>query len=114
MHATNQNILSEKRRGNLFINLFGTLDHNSAIEIKDSIKLHYNGSGNIFFNVEKIKKLQEAPVGRRLLADVLADCCLSPSKFFLIGKEGLAIGPQGCRVIVRRKKKCCGKCKNCN
>lgn len=114
MYPPSSSILSDKRKGNLFINLSGTLDRESVREIKDSIRHHYDGSGNIFFNVEKIVLQGEIPSYRDLLADVLVDCRLPPEKFYLIGTEGLTICPDGCRVIVRTKKKCCGKCRNCH
>jgi hypothetical protein len=112
MQTIMSNIKLEKRRGNLFINLSGT--DKSAMEIKDSIQSNYNGTGNVFFNVEKIKMQHESPDSRRLLIDILFDCSLPPTKFFLIGQKGISISPDGCKVIVRKKKKCCGKCRNCH
>lgn len=114
MQATTMNIQSEKRMGNLFIKVSGSMSRMNSDEIRDSIMTHYDGSGNVFFNVEKIALQEENDVCRRLLTDVLTECRLSPDKFFLIGKQGLNMGPDGCRVIVPRKKTCCGKCRNCH
>lgn len=114
MQPSNPNILAERRRGNLFIKLSGPLDRQSAGEISDSIKLNYDGRGNIFINVEKMARMQEDPVERGLLSEVLEDCGLLRDRFFLIGKEGLSICPDGCRVIVRKKRNCCGKCRSCH
>jgi hypothetical protein len=108
MQTIMSNIKSEKRRGNLFINLSGTLNDKSAMKIKDSIQSNYNGTGNVFFNVEKIKIQHESPDSRRLLTDILFDCSLPPTKFFLIGQEGFNISPDGCKVIVRKKKNAAG------
>lgn len=114
MQTIISNIKSEKRRGNLFINLSGLLNRKSVMEIKDSIQSNYNGTGNVFLNVEKMNMQYESSIGRYLLSRILSDCNLPAAKFFLIGKEGFNISPDSCKVIVRKKKKCCGRCLNCH
>jgi len=111
MENTTSNILSEQRNGNLFISLRGDYQGEWRSTLGAFIG-SYDGEGNIFVNTEKLNNL--LPTVKAELKEIFIGLGRLGKKIFFIGRKGFDICPDGYRVIVRNKLKCCGKCKNCS
>lgn len=108
---TEKAIQVEQRNSNLFIKLFGPFSKNSAYAVTNAISQQYNGTGNIFVNVEKVAQVQ--PCGQQTFRDLLDYSTVPKNKIYLIGKKGIEFGINDLRIIIRKQKKCCGNCKGC-
>ena len=102
----------EHRNSNLFIKLCGEFNPGSARIVTNTILQRYNGTGNVFVNVEKVGTVQSS--GRKTFRKLLDSSSLPKDKIYFIGKKGLEIGMDGLRVIVRKKVKCSGNCRGCS
>lgn len=110
MDTSINTISTAQRNGNLFI----TLQGNYRKEWKSSILEvvgEFEGDGNIFINTEKLSTL--LPAARENLRQTFCGISKSRYRIFFLGRKGFDICPDGYRVIVRTKAKCCGKCKTC-
>ncbi|MBM9614136.1 hypothetical protein JWJ90_07525 [Desulfobulbus rhabdoformis] len=108
------NIEANQRNGNLHINLDGHFSAEVAFELTSTIAKSYNGKGNIFVHTAKVTTI--APESRTTLSDQITMLGLPAEKMYMTGVKGLDISPDKGKVIVyeKRKKGCCGKCKNCS
>ena len=102
----------EHRNSNLFIRLYGAFSHASACAVADTIVGQYNGSGNIFINVEKIAGVH--PSAPKEFRKRLNSSLLPKHKIYFIGKKGFEISPDDFKIIIRQKRKCSGKCRGCS
>jgi hypothetical protein len=112
MHA--QAIQADQRNGNLHINLDGQFTAETAVQLTSTIARSYSGQGNIFIHTAKVTAI--APESRTAFADQMHVLGLPQDKMYMTGVKGLEISPDKGRVIVYEKKKkgCCGKCRNCS
>ena len=105
-------IQADQHNGNLHIKLFGDFDQDFAKALTHTISNQYCGKGNIFVNTEKVERL--LPDGQELFKKNLRSTILPNKQIYLIGEKGLEMGTRGCKVIIKKKKNCCGRCKNCS
>ena len=107
-------IQADQRNGNLHINLDGHFSPEMALQLTTTIASRYSGQGNIFIHTAKVTTI--APESRTALADQISILGLPQEKMYMTGIKGLDISPDQGRVIVyeKRKKGCCGKCRNCH
>ena len=107
-------IQANQRNGNLHINLDGHFSQEIALELSSTIAQSYSGRGNIFIHTAKVTTI--APESRSTLADQINILGLPQERMYMTGIKGLDISPDKGRVIVyeKRKKGCCGKCRNCH
>lgn len=108
-----QAIQADQRNGNLHINLDGLFTEETALQLTSTIAHSYSGKGNIFIHTAKVTAI--APESRSTFADQISILGLPQEKMYLTGVKGLDLSPDKMRVIVyeKRKKGCCGKCRNC-
>ena len=101
------------RNGNLHINVQGAFTAEAASCLTHAIARSYLGKGNIFIHTARI--IDIAPESRQILVKQLEALCLPLENLYLTGKQGLAISPDRCKVIVYEKKKkgCCERCTDC-
>nr|WP_320013159.1 hypothetical protein [uncultured Desulfobulbus sp.] len=106
-------IQADQRNGNLHINLDGHFSAQVACELSNTIASSYTGRGNIFIHTAKITTI--APDSRTTLSERINLLGLPAEKLYMTGVKGLDISPDKGKVIVyeKRKKGCCGQCKNC-
>lgn len=108
--AKQNEISFDHRNGNLFIKFFGSLNSYAAEKLLEVMESEYNGEGNVFVNTEKVDCIHNC--GQQTFLSGLNDTNVPVTNLFFIGKKGIEFEVQNCRVIVPKKKKCCGKCKN--
>nr|WP_321467502.1 hypothetical protein [uncultured Desulfobulbus sp.] len=108
-----QSIQADQRNGNLHIKLDGHFSAEIALQLTSTIASTYSGRGNIFIHTAQVTTI--APDSRTALADQINILGLPQEKMYMTGIKGLDISPDKGRVIVyeKRKKGCCGRCKNC-
>ena len=105
-----QNVISfDHRNGNLFIKFYGSLNSGAAKKLLEVMETEYRGRGNVFVNTEKVEKIHNC--GQQAFLTGLNDTRVPVNNLFFIGKKGIEFEVQNCKVIIPKKKKCCGKCK---
>jgi hypothetical protein len=102
------------RNGNLHINLNGHFTAATAVELSSAIALFYEGKGNVFIHTANVTSVE--PQSKSVLADHIKLLGLPSERLYLTGMKGLDLSPDNIKVIVYEKKKkgCCGKCKDCD
>lgn len=99
---------------NLFIDLHGDFDGNSAWELINKIMLKDSGLGTIFIDTEKVHHVE--PFGKVTLETVLGGKEIYKDRVIFTGPNGSKIGWDGCRLLNHhsgKKHTCKGNCKNC-
>lgn len=101
------------RNGNLHINLHGPFSSATAIELSSAIALFDEGRGNVFIHTANVTDIE--PTSKHVLADHIRILGLDCKRLYMTGTKGLDLSPDNIKVIVYEKKKkgCCGRCKDC-
>lgn len=108
-----QSVDAAYRNGNLHIRLNGHVSPTIAAELSSAIAMFYEGKGNVFIHTANVTSIE--PTSRSVLADQIKQLGLPCERLYLTGTKGLDLSPDNIKVIVYEKKKkgCCGKCKEC-
>lgn len=108
-----QSVDAAYRNGNLHIRLNGHVSPAIAAELSSAIALFYEGKGNVFIHTANVTSIE--PTSKSVLADHIKQLGLPCERLYLTGTKGLDLSPDNIKVIVYEKKKkgCCGKCKEC-
>lgn len=102
-------LVSERRNGNLFIKITGNLTRQAATALLDEVRTRDDGQGNIFINTEKLSHIRAD--GPAWLAQHDVALLRQRGRLYLIGAQGFHFGLADCKVIVRRRRGCVGKCR---
>lgn len=101
---------SERRNGNMFVRIGGTLDQGAAQALVAEVAARDDGRGNVFINVEALGAI--AGDGSALLAREVSRLATLRGRLFLVGEAGLRLGLAHCKVIVPPPKRAsCGQCR---
>ena len=108
-----QSVDAAYRNGNLHIRLNGHVSPAITAELTNAIAKLYEGKGNVFIHTANVTSIE--PTSRSVLADRIKQLGLPSERLYLTGTKGLDLGPDNIKVIIYEKKKkgCCGKCKDC-
>ena len=108
-----QSVDAAYRNGNLHIRLNGHVSPAIAAELTNAIAMLYEGKGNVFIHTANVTSIE--PTSRSVLADHIKQLGLPSERLDLTGTKGLDLGQDNSKVIIYEKKKkgCCGKCKDC-
>lgn len=112
--STNFKIHSHTNTDILFLNLSGDFDGNSAWELVNKIMIEDRGTGSIFIDTDKVRKIE--PFGKITLETLIGIKRLYQERVIFTGKNGPDIGWEGCKLLQNGKKEDCvcdGNCKSC-
>ncbi len=105
-----------KSHGNLHVKPRGNLDVDTARRLLELIEDRYDGAGFVFLDTAALQHIQ--PQGADIFRSSFEQDPVVPiPRFFLKGRRGFDIAPEGCRVLVVPPKGCCkgkGACSECS
>lgn len=112
--STNFTIDSRNTNNDLYLELSGDFDGNSAWELVNKIKARYTGKGRIHINTEKVGEINA--FGKDVFERLLNPGIISKSKLVFQGAKGVEIDPSETNKENNNNRSSCqcdGKCKNC-
>lgn len=109
---------------NLHVQLGGSFSEESAFSLLTLLKREYHSGGRVFINTDGLSDVDKN--GANVLHMQWSSLDIPAGLLFLKGEKGMALAPQGSRILIVRKNaeaspkpaalhkhKCCGKCANC-
>lgn len=87
--------------GNLHITVEGVFSDMCAWELVKLIRRKYYGFGRVFIKASDLTKIDDD--GARLFKSIMNDNVVPLSNFYIKGKAGFKIAPDGSRVIIFKK-----------
>ena len=112
--STNFAIESRNSKGDLYLELSGDFDGNSAWELINKIKTDYIGNGRILINIEKVGVLNA--FGKDVFEKLLNPGIIHRSKVVFQGAKGSEIYPAEIKKENNNNRsncQCGGNCRNC-
>ena len=113
MHPSFQ-VRYEKNDAALRVWPAGAFDGNAAMQLHDVLLEQYAGQPYVFIDTAALHDV--APQDGTVFRERMLASTIPPQHLIFKGDHGLALAPEGSRVVVRREKKkhvCCGRCANC-
>lgn len=104
----------QKKNGNLYIAPKGDFDGSSAWELANLIQDHYDGSGQVVIDTQRLRNL--CPFGCSTFKCRMRIGRVPANRLLIKGALGDAIAPDGCKVQVgadRENHSCSGCSENC-
>ena len=94
-------VVFRKSSGNLHVYLNGNFSGMCAWELIKTIKKQYSGSGRVFINTDGLDRV--LPSGIELFKEHMTKKIMPMDGLFIKGEIGFKIGPNGSRVLIRKK-----------
>ncbi|MBW2607782.1 MAG: hypothetical protein JRD05_09130 [Deltaproteobacteria bacterium] len=111
--SANFAIEARNSNGDLYLELSGDFDGNSAWEVINKIKADYTGNGRILINTEKVGVFNA--FGKDVFEKLLNPGIIPRSKVVFQGAKGVELYPAKIKKEnnIESNCQCDGKCKNC-
>jgi hypothetical protein len=105
-----------KSRGNLHVRPRGNLDNEAVRELLELIHEKYERRGFVFIDTSDLSTHDPGSI-RIFKTMIESSPVVSPADLVFKGAKGMAIAPDGSRVLSQPRKRCCGgngNCANCS